>query len=306
MCLDPPLQTEVLTGHSASLLAELLEPAPHRAQPGLLQFKIGTAQEDGISPNDPSGPSHRHRQGQMEKVRVGGVDLNLPPENPVQQLNRQENPDQANAQQFAVERHREITQMARQGPLHALQPGQQRHRIPGQQPTTRGWPEKRTGIVVASPIRGLANVDRQGNSETVLGIGCIRLIKVVIGFPIAIGPCRGISLVGERGHRGHGGRLHPLESPVHPSCGGEGGEQVHQILSADPIVLVFRIEKDSVAILGIRSRGWVRWVRNTETEPITPSQPTRLDGKSQTELNRVLLIVDGGWRFGIARRVGGL
>lgn len=99
----------------------------------------------------------------------------------------------------------------------------------------------------------------------------------------------------------------PLESPVHPSCGGEGSEQVHQILGADPIVRVFRIEKDSVAIPGIGARGGVRRVRNTETEPFTPPQPTRLDGKSQTELNRrVLLIVVEGWCFRLARRVGGL
>ena len=53
--LDPPLKKAVLLSHSASLLTELLQTAPHRAQPGLLQFEIGAAQKDGLGPENPAG-----------------------------------------------------------------------------------------------------------------------------------------------------------------------------------------------------------------------------------------------------------
>ena len=86
MRLDPPLKTVVLLGHSASLLAELLQPAPHRAQPGLLQFEIGAAQKDGLSPESLAGATAGKGQRQLQEIRVAGLDLDLPPEHPLQQV----------------------------------------------------------------------------------------------------------------------------------------------------------------------------------------------------------------------------
>jgi hypothetical protein len=56
--LEPPLEAVVHLGHSASLLAKLLQPAPHRPKAGLLKFKVGAAQQ--------------HRMGPQKLGRVAG------------------------------------------------------------------------------------------------------------------------------------------------------------------------------------------------------------------------------------------
>ena len=86
MRLDPPLKTAVLLSHSASLLTELLQPAPHRAQPGLLQLEIGAAQKDGLGPENPARAAAGKGQGQLQEIGMAGLDLDLPPENTLQQV----------------------------------------------------------------------------------------------------------------------------------------------------------------------------------------------------------------------------
>ena len=52
----------------------------------MLQFEIGAAQKDGLGPKNPGGATVGKGQRQVQEIRVAGLDLDLPPENPLQQV----------------------------------------------------------------------------------------------------------------------------------------------------------------------------------------------------------------------------
>ena len=157
----------------------------------------------------------------------------------------------------------EIPQLASQGQFHALQPGQQRHRIAGQQSPPFRRAVESTGVLLPEAVRQetLQGIELQRQGTEAEREGRILrpfserprflpfgrgLIADVITTPIIPG--------GELRHALLVGVLQPPDAPVHPGSGSEGGEQAEQIRGGVILIRVCLFGGEGIGILRLQAR----------------------------------------------------